>query len=87
VRLAGRRSPTDSSDRALRSKRPERREIQFLSDNTVRKVSVARVMAPRVALVSARALSMTKSWMMAWKRADPAIQTVLSGPGATDLPA
>ena len=51
-----------------RSEGPSRREPQGLSDNTVRNVSVARVMAPRAALVSARALSMTKSWMMAGKR-------------------
>src|SRR5215211_6443089 len=68
VRLVGRGSPTGSTDRALRSEGPGRRGPQGLSDNTVRKVSVARVMAPRAALVSARALSMTKSWMMAGKR-------------------
>src|SRR6266542_2298858 len=61
-------SVTVTSDLAPRREARERRETQFLSDNTFRNVSVARVMAPRAALVSARALSMTKSWMMAWKR-------------------
>ena len=49
-------------------RRPREMGTQLLLDNAVRNVSVARVMAPRAALVSARALSMTKSWMMAWKR-------------------
>ena len=56
------RSPSRWSDG------PSRWEPQCLSDNPVRNVSVARVMAPRAASVSARVLSMTKSWMMAWKR-------------------
>ena len=68
VRLVGRGSPTGSSDLAYGRKAPGGGEPQVLSDNTARNVSVARVMAPRAALVSARALSMTKSWMMAWQR-------------------
>src|SRR5215207_8136131 len=50
------------------SEGPSRRGPQVLSANTVRNVSVAKVIAARAALVSARASSMTKSWMMAWKR-------------------